>query len=135
VELRLLPGTVDVHRLPADAPVPAAPPGAALWAALRSIDELTVVTPLPEPAADRTSPGWSVLTVTGPLAHDLVGVLADLSACLAAAGVPIFALSAFATDHLLVPATRAGDAVTALRAEGHQVLVEPAEPPEAAEPD
>jgi hypothetical protein len=125
VELRLLPGTVDVHRLPPDAPVPAPPPGAPLWAALRSPDELTVVTPLPEAAADRTSPGWSVLTVTGPLAHDLVGVLADLSACLAAAGVPIFALSAFATDHLLVPAPRAADAVAALRAGGHEVVAVP----------
>jgi hypothetical protein len=36
---------------------------------------------------------WRAIRVRGPMAHDLTGVLAALSAPLAKAGVPIFALS------------------------------------------
>ncbi len=55
------------------------------------------------------------------LDHSLTGILASLAVPLAAAGVPIFALSTFDTDYVLVPADRLGDAADALRAAGHQI--------------
>jgi hypothetical protein len=41
----------------------------------------------------------------------------------ARAGVAIFAVSTYDTDHVLVRADRLGDAVAALRAAGHRVSV------------
>lgn len=65
--------------------------------------------------------GWRALEAQGPFAFTLTGVLASLLVPLADAGVPIFALSTFDTDYVLVPAARAEDAVTALREAGHDV--------------
>ncbi|MGZ4278366.1 MAG: ACT domain-containing protein, partial [Solirubrobacteraceae bacterium] len=57
----------------------------------------------------------------GPLDFALTGILASLAGTLAAAGVPVFALSTYDTDLLLVPAARRGDAIAALRRDGHDV--------------
>ena len=64
---------------------------------------------------------WRCLKVEGPLDFSLVGVLASITAALAAARVSLFAVSTFDTDYLLV---REGDldaAIRALKAHGHPV--------------
>ena len=66
--------------------------------------------------------GWKAFRVEGPLDFALVGVLAELSGALAARGVPIFAVSTYDTDTILV---RGGDFDRAARifAEaGHEVV-------------
>jgi hypothetical protein len=60
--------------------------------------------------------------VEGPLSFSLTGVLAELLAPLAAAGVSIFALSTFDTDYLLVRAAQLDLALDALNAAGHPVV-------------
>ena len=57
----------------------------------------------------------------GPLAHDQVGVLASLSATLAESGVPIFVVSSFDTDWVLVSAAALPDARAALIRAGHEI--------------
>jgi hypothetical protein len=58
--------------------------------------------------------GWAVLTLDQTMAWDVTGVLAAVSGALAAAGIPVGALSAYSRDHLLVPADRLDDALAAL---------------------
>lgn len=65
--------------------------------------------------------GWAAIEVEGPLDHGLTGVLAGLSGTLAAAGVPIFAVSTYDTDVLLVETRHLDRAVAALRASGEVV--------------
>jgi hypothetical protein len=67
----------------------------------------------PEP--ERIERGFSVLTLDAPMAWDVVGVLALVTEALAAAGIPAGACAAFRRDHLLVPAARLEEALTALR--------------------
>lgn len=62
--------------------------------------------------------GWRALKVRGPLEFGLVGILATISSALANAGVPLFALSTYDTDYVLVKAETLDIAVTALRNEG-----------------
>lgn len=69
-------------------------------------------------SALRVETGFACLRVEGPLDLALVGILARLSGALAAAGVPLFALSTFNTDYLMVRADRLDDALAALRAAG-----------------
>jgi hypothetical protein len=73
------------------------------------------------PAGVRRSGGWSLLAVAGTLDHALVGVLASLTAALAEAGIPVFAVSTFDTDYLLVPFSDLVMAANALDAAGHDV--------------
>lgn len=70
------------------------------------------------PGAELSGP-WRALRVAGPLDHGQTGVLVSLAAPLADAGAPIFAISTYDTDYVLVPADRADDASEALLAAGH----------------
>jgi hypothetical protein len=71
--------------------------------------------------AQRVEPGWRLLTVRGPLEFSLTGIMAMLAGTLAAAGVALFALSSFDTDHVLVKAGDLDRAVTAFRDAGHEI--------------
>jgi hypothetical protein len=59
--------------------------------------------------------------VAGPLDFALTGVLASLSAPLAAAGVSLFVVSTYDTDYVLVRETDLERAREALQTAGHQV--------------
>ncbi len=59
--------------------------------------------------------GWRVFVVDGPLPSDVVGVIAGITAPLAQAGVPVFVVSTFDTDYLLVKETNLAWAMETLR--------------------
>ena len=118
--LSLSPTPLAVCRLAADAVVPAGILNAPFCAVTRTEDELSIV--LSESAADpswRVEGGWRGLKVEGPLAFDIVGVVAALSAPLAEAGIPIFIISTFDTDYLLVKTENLDKAMAILEGEGH----------------
>jgi hypothetical protein len=85
-------------------------------------DELSVVCPESlVPEGVRAEKGWRALRVAGTIDLSVIGVLASLTAPLAEAGVPLFALSTFDTDYLLVREHDLGRAIEALAACGHVV--------------
>jgi hypothetical protein len=118
-------GEYAVARLAANAPTPANlldPRSPALVSITRTPTELSVICPAdlaPEDA--EVEAGWRLLTVRGPLAFTLTGIIAALSSELAAAGVALFSLSTFDTDHILVRGDELARAVEALQASGHEV--------------
>ena len=112
LRLRLIDGAYAVCRLPPGSPVE--PPGeGGFFSLTRTADETSVVCRQRDaPAGAEVETGWSLLAVEGPLAFSEVGILAALAAPLAAAEVPIFVVSTFDTDYLMVreeswPAARA----------------------------
>lgn len=120
------PGEYSVARLDAAEPVPAGlfdVDGDTLVSVTRSRDEISLICPsetrLPDNA--RVEDGWRLLTVRGQLEFTLTGIIAALSSELASAGVPLFTLSTFDTDHLLVKQTDLARAVDALEVSGHEV--------------
>jgi hypothetical protein len=118
LEVETLCGRFAVARLAPDAPVPAwaAAPGA-LVSVTRTGHELSIVAPMEAVPDDvRAERGFAALRVVGPLAFDAVGVLARLSGALAAAEVPLLAISTFDTDVLLVREAHLDRARRALRA-------------------
>lgn len=120
LNLTLLPTPLAVCRLPADATVPEGILDAPFCAVTRTEDELSIV--VSEPAADaswRVEKEWRGLKVAGPLAFDMVGVVAAISNPLAIAGIPIFIISTFDTDYLLVKAENLDTAMAILEGEGH----------------
>ena len=62
--------------------------------------------------------------VHGPLDFSLTGILASLASPLAAAGISLFAVSTYDTDHVLVRDRDLPRAVDVLRKAGHTVLVD-----------
>ena len=82
----------------------------------RTDDEISVVCEtanVPERPISRED-GWRAFKVEGPLDFSLVGILAKLSSALADAKVPLFALSTFDTDYVLVKGEKLETAIAAL---------------------
>lgn len=118
-----LPAVYEICQLGADAPVPEwalADPGA-LLSLTRTETELSIVCTGPVPTGVEHSPGWRAVRVLGTLEHTMTGVLVSLAGPLSDAGIPIFAISTFDTDYLLVPGDALGQALAALGDAGHTV--------------
>ena len=104
--LRVMPHLMAVCRFPADAPLPAwvFHASADLWCIMRTPHELSVVCPeadLP-PSVEQAEKPWRIFELVGPVPFTTTGVIAGLTAPLAAEGVPVFVLSTYDTDYLLV---------------------------------
>ncbi len=114
LRLRETPWRLAVCRLPAESPLPAwvLHAEASFWSITRTPAELSVVCAeddLP-PSVDRVERGWRALEVVGPLPFDLTGIVSGLTSPLAAAGIPVFVLSTYDTDYLLVRSADLGRA-------------------------
>ena len=85
--------------------------------------ELSVVcetAKVPENTINRED-GWTAFRVEGSLEFSLVGILADLSHCLADAGISIFAVSTYDTDYILVKKDNWDKAKSALMNAGYEI--------------
>ena len=120
--LSLLKGIFTVHRIPPTAEIPAIALTAPFFVIMRTDDELSLVLPDSiEIESEQSESGWACFKVEGPLEFELVGVLAGISSTLAEAGVPIFALSTFDTDYILVKREQVRAAHEALTSSGYQI--------------
>ncbi len=125
--LTIMDGGFAIHRLLPDASLPKSVLKSDFFVVARTEDELSVVVsdriPVESP---RSEGGWAGLKVEGPLDFAQVGILAGISAALAAAGIPLFAVSTFDTDYVLVKQDRLAQARKALTAAGYRVRKQPA---------
>jgi hypothetical protein len=127
VELRTLDETFAVARLAADAAVPPWVGGNDLLAVVRTRYELSIVCRDEAVPADITEVqrGFIAFVVTGTLDFALIGIIADLAKPLADAGIPIFGISTYDTDHILIRSERFEAAQAALVAAGHTFTTKP----------
>jgi len=122
LRLEVLSWVFAVCRLGADAALPDWALASAFLSITRTSDELSVVCPQEAvPPEVRCEKGWRCLRVEGPLDFSEIGILASLTAVLAAADVSLFAISTFDTDYLLVKDVDLERGVAALREAGHRV--------------
>jgi len=70
----------------------------------------------------REEGGYAGLRIRGPLDFSLVGILSGIAACLSREEIPIFALSTYDTDYLLLPLSMAEKAYQAFLNAGYQLL-------------
>lgn len=112
LSLTALPGRFRVVRLDVEAALPAwFSLAAPLAAACRTTDELSLLSPEADvPAAVPAERDLRAFKVAGPLDFVQTGILAASAGPLGAAEIPIFALSTFEIDYVLVPAARFGEA-------------------------
>jgi uncharacterized protein len=122
MRFRLLSGSYSIYRFPPDS-LPAVDFSGEDFACLvRTAEEVSLVRSSGAvTGAEREEGGWRVLKIAGPIAFSVVGVLAEASGLLAAAGVSIFAVSTFDTDYILVRDVGLESATKALREGGHEV--------------
>ena len=68
----------------------------------------------------RAEKGWVGLKLEGPFPFTMTGVLASFLQPLAEAGIPVFAVSTFNTDYVLIKRADLERAVKALAEAGHE---------------
>ena len=116
--LEWLPGRYAVCRLAAGAGIPEwALRENGLVSVTRTDRELSIVAPEEAVPGEVTAQrGWRAMRVVGTLDFSMVGVLARLTGACADAGVPVFVVSTYDTDIVMVKAEDAQRAVEALAA-------------------
>jgi uncharacterized protein len=115
-----LPGHYAVVRFAPDAPVPAWAAEGGFISITRTRDELSIVCAVENIPPDvHFDPSWICLKLEGPFPFSQTGVLLSFIAPLSSNNVPIFTISTFDTDYVLIPQEHASRAVHLLRAAGH----------------
>lgn len=120
LKFRVVEGEWAVCRLDPEEPVPVWATSGRFVSITRAPRELSIVCPAHQaPPEVRAQAGWACLQLAGPFDFALTGILASFLQPLAEAQVPIFALSTYDTDWVLIPGAHLERALDALRAAGH----------------
>jgi hypothetical protein len=123
LKFQQFPGSFAICRLPPDAPIPELTSDVPFISATRTADELSIVCPAAHaPASAKCEGLWTCFKLEGPFPFSLTGVLASFIDPLAEHGVPIFAISTFDTDYVLVKEEHALTARQTLQAAGHELV-------------
>jgi uncharacterized protein len=122
LKFRWLPGAYAIVRLPPDTPVPDWVAKGDFTSVTRSREELSIVCPAEHlPAGVPSLHRWTCYKLEGPFAFSLTGVLLSFIKPLTNSGIPIFAISTYDTDYVLVQEEFAGAAQQALDQAGHEL--------------
>lgn len=126
VVLQQLPGDYVIARLPATSDprsVLDALTAGAFASVSRTPQELSIVCPSGSAPTGAAIDGpWIALYVGGPIPFGLTGVVTSLVSPLSAIGCPVFVVSTFDGDVLMVPSAEALSAQRALVEAGHTVV-------------
>ncbi|HEY4979271.1 MAG TPA: ACT domain-containing protein [Candidatus Acidoferrum sp.] len=121
--LSVLRDRYTILQFAADAVVPGWAMRGEFFSVTRNPDELSIVTQVANlPVWETAETEWRVFNLHGPFAFHEIGVLASLTAPLAAGEIGLFVISTFDTDYLLVQSKQTVKAVECLRAAGHNIV-------------
>ena len=116
-----VPGSFAVCRLPAMAAVPDWALQGPFFSLTRTLEELSIVCLAAEvPPEVHPETDWTCLKLEGPFPFSETGILTSFVQPLSDRAIPIFAVSTFDTDYVLVKRAWADKAVEALQAAGHE---------------
>lgn len=118
---RRLAGRYAIVRLPADSAVPNWTSRGEFASVTRTAEELSIVCPVENLPQDMTSQHrWTCLKLQGPFPFSMTGVLLSFIEPLSRNQIPIFAISTFDTDYVLVQEEHTQAALDSLQAAGHE---------------
>jgi hypothetical protein len=121
LKFRWLPGLYAVVRLAPAAAVPDWAPKGDFASITRTSEELSIVCPADNLPTDVHSPHhWICLKLEGPFSFSQTGVLLSFIEPLSNNGVPIFAISTYDTDYVLIQEEFAW-AIDVLQQAGHEL--------------
>jgi hypothetical protein len=124
-ELYLLPGRMAICRLDPEEESPPWAGSEVLSSVTRTQAEVTVVCQEENvPAGITCNQSWRCLRIGGVLDFAETGILSSLTAPLAVEGIPVYALSTYSTDLILVKEKDLSRTVRALSGAGHRVFSE-----------
>jgi len=96
------------------------------YSVTKTKDELSVIALQTELISEDIvcSNDWKIFKIEGSLDFSLVGIIADISAILKEKKIPIFTISTYETDYILVKQKDLSAGMKALRDKGHLISAE-----------
>lgn len=123
LKFRQLPGLYVVIRQDSHSLVPGWATKGEFISITRTADELSIVCPADHiPKEFSTVPRWICLKLEGPFPFSQTGVLLSFIEPLSSNAIPIFAISTYDTDYVLISHRHIDGALDLLRAAGHDLL-------------
>jgi uncharacterized protein len=123
LKFRQLPGLYAIIRLAPDATMPDYARDGDFISVTRTRDELSIVCRIENiPKNTDSGPRWICFKIEGPFPFSQTGVLLSFIEPLSSNGVPIFAISTYDTDYVLVLEEFGKRALAVLKAAGHEHL-------------
>jgi hypothetical protein len=123
LKFRWLLGPYAIVRLAPDAPIPDWATKGDFTSITRTAEELSIVCPAANVPQDvDPGPRWICLKLEGPFPFSQTGVLLSFIEPLSNNGVPIFAISTYDTDYILIPESYMGQVPDLLREAGHELI-------------
>jgi uncharacterized protein len=117
-----LKGPYAIVRLAGDAAIPAWATRGDVTSITRTADELSIVCPAENlPREIPSSQPWQCFKLEGPFPFSQPGILLSFIAPLSSVGIPIFAISTFDTDYVLIQDEFADAALDAVQRAGHEL--------------
>ena len=122
LRFRVLDEKFAVCQLPAGSAIPQWATGDRFFSVTQTSEELSIVCEQRRvPPGVRLEADWVALKLEGPFPFAMTGVLASFLQPLAQAGIPIFAVSTFDTDYVLLKQEKLEQALHALKAAEHEL--------------
>lgn len=125
LDFTILKGDYSIYRLKIDSTVPSWVYDSDFYSVTKTIDELSIVCETVDiPSGDRfkIDRHWRILKINGPLDLSLVGIIADISGLFKENDIPIFILSTFNTDYILVKFQYLDKTISLLDNNGHKIF-------------
>ena len=118
-----VPGSFAVCRLASSTSVPDWASQGTFFSITRTADELSVVCPQSQVPRDvHYENDWACLKLEGPFPFAETGILSSFVQPLSDRAIPIFAISTFDTDYVLVKNAWVEKAIDVLKENGHTAL-------------
>ena len=119
-----VPGSYAICRLGAHSAVPNWAVNGGFFSVTSTADELSIVCPAAQvPVEIAREEDWACLKLEGPFPFSETGVLASFVQPLSERAIPLFAVSTFDTDYLLVKQAWVEKAVEALKDASHEEII------------
>jgi hypothetical protein len=123
LKFRQLPGHYAIIRQDSNSPVPAWATKGDFISITRTADELSIVCPTDHvPKECATELRWVCLKLEGPFPFSQTGVLLSFIEPLSSNRIPIFVISTYDTDYVLIPQEHIERASALLEEAGHELI-------------
>ena len=118
-----IPGFFAVCRLPAESPVPAWAQQGVFFSVTANSDELSIVCLASQvPNQVQHDADWACMKLVGPFPFAETGILVSFIQPLSDRAIPIFAISTFDTDYVLVKQAWVDATLRVLLETGHRLI-------------
>lgn len=125
-DLILLAKTYSIYQFKNDSAIPDWIYASEFHSITKTKDEISVVAEQNDLISGdiKTNKDWRILKIAGPLDLSLTGIIAGISKIMEEIEIPIFTLSTYNTDYILVKHKDIETGINALREKGYTISVE-----------